>query len=226
MFLGTIVNAVAVAVGSLIGIYFKRTFPKNIKEIIFQALGLCTLAIGVTMVLKSENALILIFSVILGGITGEALKLEKHLDHLGNKLKKALKSKNDRFSEGLVSSFLIFCIGSMTIMGTIDEGVRGDHTILFTKSLLDLFSSMALAATFGTGVFFSAIAVLLYQGLLTLLAFWLQKFFTLHMIYSLTATGGVLILGIGVNLLNLRKISTTNLLPALVYAVLLSMIFH
>lgn len=226
MFLGTLVNAIAVAVGSLIGLFFKKSFPPRIKAIIFQALGLVTIAIGVTMALKSDNALVLVFSVVLGGITGEVLNLEKRVDKLGNFVKKKLKSKNDHFTDGLVSSFLIFCIGSMTIMGTIDAGIRGDNTILFTKSLMDTFSSMALAATFGSGVFFASILVLVYQGLLTLLAVWLQKFFTLAMIHALTSVGGVLIIGIGINLLNIRKISTTNLLPALVYAVALSLIFH
>lgn len=226
MFFGTIVNAIAVAAGSLIGLFFKRSFPKNVKEIIFQALGLCTVAIGMTMALKSDNALILVLSVVLGGITGEIVHLEQGIDKLGNFIKKKVKSRNDHFTEGLVSSFLIFCIGSMTIMGAIDAGIRGDNTILLTKSLMDTFSSMALAATFGTGVFFSSILVLVYQGLLTLLAVWLQKFLTLAMIHALTSTGGVLIIGIGINLLSIRKISTTNLLPALVYAVILPLFFH
>ena len=226
MFTGTIVNAVAVAAGSLVGLLLKKKFPKNVREIIFQALGLCTVVIGFTMTLKSDNPLVLVLSVVLGGIAGELLSLEKRIDKLGDFIKKKLKSKNDSFTEGLVSSFLIFCIGSMTIMGAIDAGIRGDNTILYTKSLMDTFSSMALAATFGSGVCFASVPLLVYQGLLTLLAVWLQKYLTLAMVHALTSVGGVLIVGIGVNLLGLRKISTTNLLPALVFAVILPLIFH
>lgn len=228
MFLGTVVNTLAVIAGSLIGIVFRSRFPKNIREIIFQGLGLCTVAIGLSMTLKAENVLILIMSVLAGGVTGEWLDIAGRLDRLGDALKKRLKSKNDRFTEGLVSAFLIFCIGSLTITGAIDAGVRGNHTILLAKSVLDGFAAVALAATYGSGVFFSAFALLIFQGLLTLFAVWFQKFFTLAMIHQLTATGGVLILGIGFNLLGIRaaRIRTTNLLPALVYALVLTLLFR
>ncbi len=226
MFLGTVVNAAAVMAGSLIGIYLGRKIPPSIMEIIFQALGLCTLAIGISMVLKIDNILIMVFSVVSGGIIGELLKLEERLDALGSYLKKKINSANDSFTEGLVGSFLIFCIGSMTIMGSLQEGISGDHTLLFTKSILDGFASIALGAVFGSGVFFSSIALLVYQGLLTYLAKLSGGILEAGVINQMIAAGGLLIIGIGFNLLNIKKIKTMNLLPSLIVIVILSMIFR
>ncbi len=225
MFLGTVVNALAVACGSLAGIFLKKSFPENIKEIIFQGLGLSTLTIGILMVIKTENVLILVFSVLIGGIAGELIRLQTHFDNLGALLKKRLKSGNDRFTEGLITAFLVFCVGSMTIMGCIEEGIRNDHTLLFAKSILDGFASIALAATYGSGVFFSVFGILIYQGLLTLLSAWAQSFFSQTVISQLTAMGGILIIGIGFNLLQIKKINTGNLMPGLVVVVILTKIF-
>ena len=226
MFLGTIVNVLAVALGSLIGLFFRKNFPESLRKILFQGLGLCTLAVGITMILKVENLITVIFSVVLGGITGELLKLQECFDGFGNWLKKRLKSDNEKFTEGLVSAFLIFCVGAMTIMGAMDEGLRGNHTLLFTKSMLDGFTSIALAATFGSGVFFSTIPLLVYQGALTLFASWAQGFFTEAIVHQLTSVGGVLVLGIGINLLEIQKIKVTNLLPSLVFIVILTNFIH
>ncbi len=225
MFLGTIVNAAAVMAGSLVGIFFRKKIPAAITEIIFQALGLCTLAIGISMILKFENILILIFSLIIGGIFGELMHFQEWLDSLGDRLKKRLKSSNNRFTEGLIGSFLIFCIGSMTILGSLQEGLYGDHTLLFAKSMLDGFAAIALGAAFGGGVFFSAFALLLYQGILTYLAKLTGGLFHPYIINQIVAMGGLLILGIGFNLLNIKKIKTTNLLPGLVIIVILSICF-
>ena len=225
MFLGTFVNTAAVMTGSLIGIFFSRKIPEAVTGIILQAIGLCTLAIGITMILKLENILILIFSLIIGGIVGEITSLEERLDGLGDRLKKRLKSSNSRFAEGLVGSFLIFCIGSMTILGSLQEGLYGDHTLLFTKSMLDGFAAIALGAAFGSGVFFSAFALLLYQCFLTYVAKLAGTLFQPYVINQIIAMGGLLILGIGFNLLNIKKIKTVNLLPGLVFIVIFSVIF-
>ena len=222
MFLGSIVNAIAVMIGSLIGILLKKNFPENIREIIFHGLGLCTLAIGITMVMKVENILVVIGSVLIGGIVGEILRIQEFFDSLGDRLKNKLKSKNESFTEGFVSAFLIFCVGAMTIMGAFEEGVRNDHTLLFTKSMLDGFCSIALGATLGSGVFFSAFLLLIFQGSLTLLAGWAQPFFTETVIRQITGTGGILVLAIGINLLQIKKIKVSNLLPALVFVVLIT----
>ncbi len=197
----------------------------NASERSFSGLGLCTLLIGLQMALKVEQLLLVIFSILLGGITGELLHLETLFERLGNRLKKVIKSKNEKFTDGLITSSLIFCIGAMAIIGSLEEGINGDPTIFYTKSILDGFASIALAASYGSGVLFSFIPVLLYQGSLTLGAGFFQQYFSDLMIAQITACGGLLILGIGINLLELTEIRLANLLPALGFVVVLTAIF-
>ncbi len=222
---GTIVNVLAVLAGGAAGLMAGNRLPERLKTIVFQGLGLCTLAIGITMAIKMQNPLVVIFSVVVGGVTGELLALERRFEALSDKLKARLRSKNELFTDGLVTAFLIFCVGSMTILGAFDEGLRGDPTLLFTKSLLDGLGAIALAATYGAGVLFSVIPLFVYQFGLTLFAGLLHSVFTEPMIAQLTATGGVLILGIGLNLLGLARLPLTNFLPALLYCVGLSLWF-
>lgn len=222
--IGTFANVIAVIIGSLIGLLLHKRFPEKIKLIVFQAIGLGTIIIGIQMALKVESLLILIFSLLIGGIIGQAIDLEKRFEKFGNFLKTNIKSNNEYFVEGLITAFLIFCIGSMTIIGAIDEGTRHDHSLLFTKSILDGFTSIALASTYGIGVLFSIIPLLIYQGGITLLAMQFQNFFSEILINQLTAIGGVLILGIGINLLEVKKIKITNLLPALVTVIIFTVI--
>jgi len=214
--LGTIINVLAVILGSFIGLCLKSHIPPKIHQRVFQGIGLTTLLIGMQMALKVENLLLLIFSILIGAIIGEAIDLEKHLDNLANRLKKKLGSQSSTFTQGLITAFLIFCIGSLTILGALDEGIRGDHTLLLTKSTLDGFTSIALSATYGLGVMFSVIPMLIYQGGITLLAGQFQFLFTPVLINQLTAVGGILILGLGLNLLEIKQIKITNMLPALV----------
>lgn len=223
--IGTLVNAAAVLAGSGIGLALKTRLPERIQAILFMGLGLCTLTIGAVMVQKTADPLFLVLAILLGGITGELLALEKKLEKLGNFLKHLLSFKDEQFTEGLVTAFLIFCVGSVTINGVIDEGVRGDASLLLVKSTLDGFCSIALAARYGAGVLVSALPLLIFQGALTLLAVWAQGFFTPLMLSQLTAAGGVLVLGIGLNLLELKKIPTANFLPALVYIAIFSALF-
>lgn len=223
--IGTIVNTVAVILGSLLGMLLHKNLPSRLKDIVFQGIGLSTLVIGIQMALKVENLLVLIFSVLIGGLIGEAINLERYLEKFSDFLKSKTRSKNEHFSEGLITAFLIYCVGSMTFIGTLNEGLRGDHSLLFTKSLLDGFTSIALASMYGAGVLFSAVPLFLFQTSLTLLAVQFQAFFTPLLVNQLTATGGVLILGIGLNLLEIKKIKVTNLLPALVMIVILTLLF-
>jgi len=215
--LGTIINVLAVILGSFLGLCLKPRIPPKIHQRVFQGIGLVTLLIGLQMALKVENLILLIFSILFGAIVGEALNLEKRLDTLAEIIKKKIKSQNSSFTEGLITAFLIFCIGSLTILGALDEGIRGDHTLLLTKSTLDGFTSIALAATYGLGVMFSVIPMLIYQGAITLLAGQFQNFFTQVLINQLTAVGGILILGLGLNLLEIKQIKVTNMLPALLF---------
>jgi uncharacterized membrane protein YqgA involved in biofilm formation len=223
--LGTIVNAVAVMVGSTIGTLVGERLPERIKKIVFQAIGLSTLVIGMRMAFEVQSILVLIFSLLLGGVTGELIKLHDRVNKAADRLKSKFKNSQAHFSEGLVTAFLIFCIGSMTIVGAIDEGLRGDHTILYTKSVLDGFTSVALASTYGFGVFFSVIPLFLFQGGITLLANLSQDFFSPLLIAQLTAVGGAMIIGIGINLLDIKQIKIINLLPALVWVVVFTRIF-
>ncbi|WP_207261874.1 DUF554 domain-containing protein [Desulfovibrio sp. Huiquan2017] len=222
---GSLVNACAIIGGSLIGCILQSRFPERIRSIVFQGLGLCVLLIGVQMALKVQNILIVIFAVLLGGITGEWLRLDTLLERMGNRFKKLVRSKNASFTDGLVTTSLLFCIGAMAIVGSLEEGIRGDTTILYTKSILDGFAAIAFAATYGTGVIFSFIPVLLYQGAITLGASFFQQYFSDLMIAQITGCGGLLIIGIAINLLELTEIRLANLLPALGYVIVLTYFF-
>lgn len=223
---GSIVNSAAIIGGSVIGILLRSRFPENIRQIVFQGLGLCTTLIGLQMAFKVQNILIVIFSILIGGIIGELLKLDTLFEKLAAKLKNVVKSNNSTFSDGLITASLIFCIGAMAIIGSFDEGIRGDTTILYTKSILDGFASIALASTYGSGVLFAFIPVLIYQSALTIFAQTFQSWFTPVMIDQLTATGGLLIFGISLILLDIKKINLSNLLPSLGVVIILTMCFN
>ena len=222
--IGTVVNVVAVVAGSTIGLIVGTRLPQKITKSVFNAMGLFTLFLGFYMALKGQQFLVMIFSLIIGTITGEVLSLESKMERFSNSLKSVFKMGNPKFSEGLITSFLLFCMGSMTILGAIDEGVGNGSNLLFTKSMMDGFSSIALAAAFGLGVAFSVIPLLLFQAGITLLAWWLGDFFPIAIINDLTAVGGILLIGLGINILELKHIRIMNMLPALLYAILFSWI--
>lgn len=221
---GTLVNMATVTLGSLIGVYLQQVFPANVQAIIFQAIGLASLLIGIQMSLKVPNGylLILVFSMILGGVIGELIHLDQWINDMGDRLKTAVSIGDEYFTEGLVTAFLLFCIGSMTIVGAIDEGLRGKRELLLIKSTLDGISSIAFAATYGIGVLFSIIPMLIVQGGTTIMARYLQRFFTDKVINQLSAAGGLLIIAIGIRLLDLGEVNIENLLPSLLVVTLLS----
>jgi len=222
---GALVNAAAIILGSALGMALHGHFPERFRRIVFQGLGLCVLLIGLQMAFTGKNPLILIFSILLGGLLGEALRLDRVFEVLGERAKATLRSANPDFTEGLITASLIFCIGAMAIVGSFDEGIRGDATVLYTKSILDGFASVALAATYGSGVLYSFIPVLLYQGGLTVFAGMFQEHFSPLVISQLTATGGLLIMGIGLTLLDIKRINLSNLLPSLLVVVILTLLF-
>lgn len=223
--LGSLVNAAAVIGGSIVGLLLGARLPERVRAIVFQGLGLCTMVIGMQMAFKTANPLIMIFSILGGSVVGELCRLEELFIRGGEALKGRLKSANPRFTEGLVNATVLFCIGSMAILGPFDEGLRGDRTIVLTKSILDGFASVALASAMGVGVLFSALPLLVYQGGLTMFAGSLQPYLGPVVMNELTATGGVLILGIGINLLELKRIPLSNMLPALLFSVVLAHMF-
>ena len=223
--IGTFVNVGAVILGSIIGIILRKKLPEKLTTIAFQAIGLFTIFLGITMAFKTEHYLILIFSLIMGSIIGQLLDIDAWLNRISDSLKKKWHSKNDKFSEGLVTAFLLFCMGSMTILGAIEEGLGGNPNLLLTKSLLDGFASIALAAALGIGVMLSVIPLLIYQGGLTLFARLFEQSVTMPIINELTAVGGIILIGLGISILEIKKLKVINMLPSLVIVVVLTIIF-
>lgn len=222
---GSLINAAAVIGGGFIGLLLGAHLPERVRLIVFQGLGLCVLVIGFQMALTMTNPLIVLFSILCGGIVGECLRIEDRLMVGADKIKAKFRSANPRFTEGLVGATVLFCIGSMAILGPFDEGLRGDRTIILTKAILDGFAAIALASAMGLGVVFSAVPLLLYQGALTIFAGALHPFLGDAVMTELTATGGVLIIGIGINLLDIKRIPLSNMLPALIMVVILVRLF-
>ncbi|MEE4255449.1 MAG: DUF554 domain-containing protein [Bacteroidales bacterium] len=224
--MGTIINVAAVIVGSLIGLLINRKLPQKIVTIIFQVMGLFTLVLGISMSLKTEHYIIVIASLVLGAVIGEWIGLEKYMNQWSEKLKSRLKFGNDKFTDGLVTAFLLYCMGAMTILGAVEEGLEGTYDILLMKSLMDGVSSVALASALGVGVIFSVIPMLVYQGGLTLFSAYVEEHFTEVIISDLSATGGILLIGLGINILEIKHLKILNMVPALVIVVILSYLIY
>jgi uncharacterized membrane protein YqgA involved in biofilm formation len=223
--LGTLINVGAVIAGSLAGMLVHAKLPERFVRAAFTGIGLFTLFVGFSMAAKTGNLIILVFAIVLGAITGELLHLEERLGRLGDRLKARLGSKNERFTEGLVAAFLLFCMGSMTVLGAIEEGTGARPNLLVAKSVLDGFASVALAASLGVGVLLSVVPLFLYQAGLTLGAWWLGASLSAAVISEVSAAGGLILIGLGIKILELRPLRVLNLLPALVYAGVLAAIF-
>mgnify|MGYP000661150628 CR=1 FL=1 len=223
--LGAIINALGITIGSLVGLAFGARLPERVRAIVFQGLGLCVLVIGFKMALLTQNPLIVIFSIVIGSVAGEMIGLEARLIRVGDWLKGRLKSSNPLFTEGMVNASVLFCIGAMAIVGSIQDGILGDHATLFAKAVLDLVIIMVMTASMGKGCIFSAIPVALLQGGVTLLSRVLAPIFTEAAIANLSYTGSVMIFCVGLNLVWGKKIKVANLLPTLVFAVLYALVF-
>jgi uncharacterized membrane protein YqgA involved in biofilm formation len=216
--LGTIVNVIAIICGSLLGLLFRKGIPDNYKEIIMSGIGLSVILIGVKSALTSDQLLIVIFSVIIGAGIGEFLKIEAKLESLGSYFERRLASKSSdtgSFARGFVTASLVFCVGSMAIVGALESGLTGNHQTLFAKSILDGVTSLIFASSLGIGVLFSGVAVFLYQGAITLTAVFMKNLLVAETISQMTSVGGLLILAIGLNLLGITKIRVGNLLPGI-----------
>jgi len=219
--LGTIVNVITVVAGSALGLALNKRLPKRFIRIFFQVVGLFTLFLGISMALKTTHVLHMIFALITGAVIGELLRLDNAMERFGSFLKTRLKIGNEKFTEGLLTAFLLYCMGSLTILGAIEEGMGGSSKLLLIKSLMDGVSSIALASGLGIGVLFSAVPLLIYQGGITLLAAGFGEFFPEVMVIELSAVGGILLIGLGINILEIKKINVMNMLPALVMIVVL-----
>jgi uncharacterized membrane protein YqgA involved in biofilm formation len=233
--IGTLINVVAVVVGGTAGTVLGARLPERIRETIMHGLGLVVLAIGIQLSFKTANILIVLGSLLVGGIAGELLRIEERINSVGRWLERKTTRNNraseqppgtahsgaTRFSRAFLTASLVFCVGPMAIVGSFNDGMRGDYTILAIKSALDLFAALAFASTMGPGVIAAALSVGVYQGALTLGAGWASVVLSDPMIAEMTATGGVLMLAIGLALLELKQIRTGNLLPAILVAPLI-----
>ncbi|MEL1134896.1 DUF554 domain-containing protein [Desulfitobacterium sp. THU1] len=225
--LGTIVNSLAIIIGAIVGILFGKALPEKIKRTVTQGIGLAVILIGLSMALETQNPIVVIASLVLGGILGEWIDIELRLQHLGLWLERkfAKGGAGGNFTKGFVSSSLMFCVGAMAIMGALESGLKGVHDILYAKSMLDGISSIVLASSMGIGVLVSAIPVFLYQGGITVSAGLLQSMLSEAVIAEMSATGGLLIVGIGLTLLEIKEIKVGNLLPGIFVAIPLTLFF-
>jgi uncharacterized protein len=235
---GTIINIITVLIGGMLGLRFGSRLPNRVRQTVVAGLGLFTAAIGLQMFFKTGNAIVVLISLLIGGLLGEWWRIEDGLRGLGdfleqrftrNSLTKAadigenpLNPTETNFIKGFLTASLLFCIGPMTIIGSIQDGLTGDYSLLAIKSVLDGFASLAFASSLGVGVLFSTLVILVYQGGLSLLAFQAQTLISPEMMNELTATGGVLLLGVAISsLLEIKPIRVGNFLPALVIAPLI-----
>ena len=219
--LGTWVNTATVIVGSLLGMAIGNRLPGRVREIVFTGLGLMTLGIGVTMVIRGSRPLIIISSIVLGGVIGELLNIERQLERLAAFLQTKVRVGGSDFVRGFVTASLLFCVGPMTVVGSIQDGLTGDSTILITKAIMDGFGAIALAAPTGLGVVLSAVTVLVVQGWLSLPGKSLSVLTEPRALDQLTGVGGLLIIGLAIRMLEIKNIRVGNLLPALVIVAIL-----
>ena len=199
---GTAINIGTVLSGSLIGYFFHSRLPKKLVTTTFQAIGLFTIYIGITMAMRVHEILIMIFSMVFSSILGEWIDLEKYINRFSDWIKDQFKFKQPTFSEGMISAFLLFCMGSMTILGAFEEGTQSKSDLLIAKSIMDGISSIALASALGIGVAFSVIPLLFFQGSLTLLALWFGKLMPESVIDEMSAVGGLLLIGLGLSIIS------------------------
>lgn len=210
-----VVNALAIAVGALVGNKLRGGISERFRSILMQAMALAVMLIGIAGAVKTTDALIVVISLAIGALVGEGVNIERRLEQVGDALKRRVKGAEASFTQGFVSASLIFCVGAMAIVGSLDAGLRGEYSTILTKSLIDGITAAMLASTLGLGVIFSAVAVFVYQGAITLLAGLLQPLLTEAIITEMSAVGGLLIFAIGLNMQGITKIRVGNLLPAI-----------
>lgn len=223
--LGTLINLVAIVAGTAVGLVIGPRIPDRVRTTVLQAVGLVVVVIGVSQAADSRNIVFPLVALVIGGVVGELLRLEDRLDHLGERLRARVERRSpgadaapSTFVEGFVAATLLYGVGPLAILGSIDDGLRGDPQLLIVKAALDGFVSIVFASTLGWGVGFSALPILAYQGTLTLLAGAADRVLTARMVTEMTAAGGVMVMGIGVRLLDLKQIRVASLLPALALA--------
>lgn len=212
---GVLVNVLAIIAGGLIGLVFNKGLSESVKRVVMQGIGLSVIIIGISGAMITSDYLLLVISLVLGGIVGALLHIENNLNRLGKKIESKFKNENNAFAKGFVTATLVYCVGAMAIVGSIEAGVQGDNTTLYIKAILDGVTAIIFTATLGYGVIFSAVPVLIYQGAIVLLGYQLEPLLTDTLIDEISAVGSVLIMGIGINLLEIKHIHVGDLLPAI-----------
>ena len=216
--IGTLINVVAVLAGTALGLLLRKGIPERMRETVMQGLALCVVLIGVSGAIKTGDTMCVIVSMVVGGLLGSAVNIEHRLDQLGALAERKLvrnQGEGSTFAKGFVTASLVYCVGAMAIVGAMDSGLRGDHSTLIAKAALDGVSAIFFASTMGVGVGLSAVAVLVYQGAIALLATWIAPILTDPIINEMSAVGSLLIIGIGLNMLYDKHIAVGNLLPAI-----------
>lgn len=213
--LGTIVNSLSIIAGSLVGIGFRNGIPEKYNHTVMQSIGLCVILIGLKNALGCDDLLIIIISLAIGSLIGEWIGIETHLERLGKVLESKFSKTGSSFSTGFVTATLMYCVGSMSIVGSLESGLTGNHDTLFAKSALDGIVSIILSSSLGIGVLFSAVPLLLYQGAITLMAGLLKPLLIPAVVSQMSATGGLLIVGLGMNMIREKKIKVGNMLPGI-----------
>jgi len=227
--LGTIVNCLTIIVGSLVGIGFRNGIPEKYNQTVMQAMGLSVILIGMKSALGSDDLLIIIISLALGSLLGEAIGIENYLERVGRFLESKFSKTSSGFSTGFVTASLMYCVGSMAIVGSLESGLTGNHATLFAKATIDGIVGIVLSSSLGIGVLFSSVPVFLYQGSITLMAGFLKPLLIPTVVSQMSAVGGLLIMGLGLNMIREKKLKVGNMLPAiflpLIYFFVRSLIF-
>lgn len=225
--IGVIANTITVLIGSLCGLLLSRGIPGKVSDTVMRAIGLCTLYIGISGALEGENTLVLILSMAIGTMIGVWLDIDKHFTQAVEKIETKFRRGDGKVSlaEGFISASLLFCVGAMTIVGSLQAGLTGDNRMLFTKSILDLISSFLFASTLGIGVVASAGFVFVFQGAIVLAATWLAPLLSDAVIAEMTCAGSLLIVALGLNLIGVTKLKILNYLPAVFLPILLCPVY-
>lgn len=221
---GSYINVALIVAGGALGLLLKKGLPERVSDAVMKGLGLCVLCIGVKGCLEGKNTLVAVISVAVGTIVGSLIDLDKHLNNFAGKIEKKLSKKSDGksdFAQGFVSATLLYCVGAMAIVGSLDSGISGDYSTLATKSVIDGVSAIVLASTLGYGVLLSCLPVFVYQGAITLLAGVVAPFLNDYTVGEMTCVGSLLIIAIALNMMNITKIKVMNSLPSVFLPVLI-----
>ncbi|WP_457552533.1 DUF554 domain-containing protein [Desulfobacula sp.] len=224
--LGTIVNCLTIIAGSLVGLLFRNGIPEKYNQTVMQAIGLSVILIGMKSALGCDNLLIIIVSLALGSLMGEWIGIENYLERLGNFLESKFSKTGSSFSAGFVTASLMYCVGSMAIVGSLESGLTGNHDTLFAKAALDGIVGIILTSSLGIGVLFAAVPVLLYQGSITLMAGLLKPLLVPEVISQMSGIGGLLIVALGLNMIREKKLKVGNMLPAIFIPLIYFLIIH